>query len=96
MKNSKIIPPLVKWATMPWLEGITSLSHSAMEEELWLNEGNEWKREGCGWLERLRCLKASTGSITICKRGVSFRVPPHPPFIAFSWGFRVLSPGSGL
>ena len=70
MKTDKIIPLLVKWATMPWMEGSTSLSHSAMEEELWLNEGNEWKREGCGWLERPRCLKASMGSITVCKRGV--------------------------
>ena len=45
MKNNKIIPPLVKWATMTCLEGSTSLSHSAMEEALWLNGGNEWKRE---------------------------------------------------
>ena len=70
MKNAKIITPLVKWATMPWLEGSTFLSHSAMEEELWLNGENEWKREGCGWLERKKGLKASTGSITICNRGV--------------------------
>ena len=27
-KQNKIIPSLVKWATMPWLEGSTSLSHS--------------------------------------------------------------------
>ena len=24
------------------------------------------------------------------------RVTPHPPFIAFFWGFRVLSPWSGI
>ena len=47
----------------------TSLSHSAMEE-LWLNGEDEWKRGGCGWLERQRGLKASSGSITVCKRGV--------------------------
>ena len=29
----------------------------------------EWKRGGCGWLEKQRGLKASTGSITIYKRG---------------------------
>ena len=45
MKNKKIIPQLVKWAAMPWLEGSTSLSHSAMVEELWLNGENEWKRD---------------------------------------------------
>ena len=43
------------------------LSHLAMEEELWLNGEGEWKGEGCGWLEKQRCLKASTGSITVCK-----------------------------
>ena len=49
-KQNKIIPfLLVKWATMPWLEGSTSLSHSAMEEELWLNGGDEWKR-GSMWV----------------------------------------------
>ena len=51
------------------LAGSTSLSHSAMEE-LWLNGGDEWKRGGCGWLERQRGLKASTGSIVVCKREV--------------------------
>ena len=45
----------------------TSLSHSAMEEELWLNGECEWKRRGCGWLERQRGLKASMGSIIVCK-----------------------------
>ena len=74
---------MVKWATMPWLEGNISLSHSAMEEELWLNGECEWKKGGCGWLERQRCLKASIGSVTVCKRGVCLRVTPHPPFIAF-------------
>ena len=33
--------------------GSTSLSHSAMED-LWLNQEDEWKRGGCGWLERKR------------------------------------------
>ena len=47
----------------------TYLSHSAMEE-LWLNGEDEWKGEGCGWLERQRGLKASMSSITVCKRGV--------------------------
>ena len=47
----------------------TSLSHLEMEE-LWLNGEDEWKRGGCGWLERKRGLKASMGSITVCKRGV--------------------------
>ena len=47
----------------------TSLSHSTMEE-LWLNGEYEWKRGGCGWLERQRGLKASMGNITVCKRGV--------------------------
>ena len=51
------------------LAGSTSLSHSAMEE-LWLNREDEWKRGGCGWLERQKILKASMGSITVCKRGV--------------------------
>ena len=51
------------------LVGSTSLSHSTMEE-LWLNGEDEWKRRGCGWLERQRGFKASTGSITVCKRGV--------------------------
>ena len=75
-KQNKIIPPLVKWATMPWLEGSTSLSHSTMDEELWVNGENGWRREGCGWLERQRCLKASIGIITVCKKGVSLRVTP--------------------
>ena len=47
----------------------TSLSHLAMEE-LWLNREDEWKRGGCGWLERKRGLKASMANITVCKRGV--------------------------
>ena len=47
----------------------TSLSHLAMEE-LWLNGEDEWKRGGCGWIERLIGLKASMGSIKVCKRGV--------------------------
>ena len=51
------------------LAGSTSLSHSTMEE-LWLNGEYEWKRGGCGWLERQRGLKASMGSIIVCKRGV--------------------------
>ena len=46
----------------------TSLSHLVMEE-LWVNGEDEWKGEGCGWLERQIGLKASIGSITICKRG---------------------------
>ena len=75
--------------------GSTSLSHSAMEEELWLNGECEWKRGGCGWLERQRGLKESMGSITVCKRSV-LRVTPHPPFIDFFWGFRVLSPWSRI
>ena len=37
-------------------------------------------------------LKASMGSITIGKGRSVLRVTPHPPFIAFSSGFRVLSP----
>ena len=76
------------------LAGSTSLSHSAMEE-LWLNGEDEWKRGGCGWIERQRGLKASTENIIVCKRGV-LRVTPHPPFIAFFWVFRVLSPWYGL
>ena len=41
-KINKIIPPLVKWATMLWLEGSSSLSHLAIEEELWINgDGGE-------------------------------------------------------
>ena len=72
----------------------TSLSHSAMEE-LWLNGEDEWKRGGCWWLERKIGLKASTGSITICKRGV-LRVTPTPPFIDFLGTFRVLSPWSRI
>ena len=50
------------------LAGSTSLSHLAMEE-LWLNGEDEWKRGGCGWLERQRSLKASIDNITVCKRG---------------------------
>ena len=49
--------------------GSTSISHSAMEE-LWLNGEYEWKRGGCGWLERQRGLKESMGNITVGKRGV--------------------------
>ena len=40
-------------------------------------------------------LKASTGNITIGK-GEVFESDPHPPFIAFPRGFRVLSPWSGI
>ena len=50
------------------LVGSTSLSHSTMEE-LWLNGRDEWKRGGFGRLERQRGLKASMGSIIVCKRG---------------------------
>ena len=46
--------------------GSTSLTHLVMQE-LWLNGEDEWTRGGCGWLERQKGLKASMGSITVCK-----------------------------
>ena len=48
--------------------------------------GMDMEERERGWFERQRGLKASMGSIVVCKRGVSLRVTPHPPFIAF-WGF---------
>ena len=84
--QNKIIPPWVKWATMPWLEGSTSLFHSTMDEELWLIGENGWRREGCGWLERKRCLKASMSNITVYKRSVSESDPP-PSFYRFFGDF---------
>ena len=50
-----------------------------------------WRRGRVGGL-RARGLKASTGSITICKMRSVLRVTPHPPYIVFPRGFRVLSP----
>ena len=41
-------------------------------------------------------LKASMGSVTIGIGRSVLRVTPHPPFIAFPRGFRVLSPWSGI
>ena len=42
----------------------------------------KWRRGNVGGL-RGKGLKASMGSITVCKGEVLFRVTPHPPFIAF-------------
>ena len=54
-----------------------------------------WRRGSVGGL-RGKGLKAPMGSITIGKVRSVLRVTPHPPFIAFRRGFRVLSPWSGI
>ena len=70
--------------------GSTSLDWGAMGQWGW-----RWRRGSVGGL-RGKGLKASTGSITIGNERSVLRVTPHPPFIAFPRGFRVLSPWSGL
>ena len=65
----------------------------------------EMEERECGWLERWR--RGSVGGLkdkgsqgihgqhNSMQGRICLRVTPHPPFIAF-WGFRVLSPWSGL
>ena len=76
---------------MPKLvEANLSLGWGSMGQWIWT-----WRRGIVGGL-RGKGLKASTGSITIGKGRSVLRVTPHPPFIAFPRGFRVLSPWSGI
>ena len=70
--------------------GSTSLGLGAMAQWEW-----KWRRGSVGGL-RGKGLKASMGSITIGNGRIPLRVTPHPPFIAFPRGFRVLSPWSGF
>ena len=70
--------------------GSTSLGLGAMAQGKW-----KGRRGSVGGL-RGKGLKASTGSITIGNGRSVLRVTPHPPFIAFPRGFRVLSPYSRL
>ena len=70
--------------------GSTSLGLGAMAQWAW-----KWRRGSVGGL-RGKGLKASTNNIPIGNGRSVLRVTPHPPFIAFSWGFRVLSPWSGI
>ena len=54
------IPSLVEMGHHALACGSTSLG--------WGGAMAQWRwRRGSGWLERQRCLKASTGSITVCK-----------------------------
>ena len=58
------------------------MGHHALAERKHLSISQQWRRSygsmgnvsgregGCGWLERQRGLKASMGSIIVCKRGV--------------------------
>ena len=55
----------------------------------------EMEERECRWFERKR-FKASMGSVTIGNGRSVLRVTPHPPFIAFPRGFRVLIPWSRL
>ena len=63
-----------------------SLGWEAMAQWRW-----RWRRESVGGLKG-KGIKASMGSITIGKGRSCLRVTPHPPFVAFSRGFKVLSP----
>ena len=70
--------------------GSTSLGWGAMAQWGWI-----WRRVSVGGL-RGKVIKASTSSVTIGNGRSVLRVTPHPPFIAFQRGFRVLSPWSGF
>ena len=67
--------------------GSTSLGLGAMAQWEW-----KWMRRGSVGDLRGKGLKESTGSITIGNGRSVLRVNPHPPFIPFPRGFRVLSP----
>ena len=79
-----------EWATMPQLVEASLLVGDQSLKWKW-----RWRRGSVGGF-RGKGLKASTGSITIGNGRSVLRVTPHPPFIYFPRGFRVLSPWSGF
>ena len=70
--------------------GSTSLGLGEMAQWEW-----KWRRGNVGVL-RGKSLKTSTNSITVGNGRSVSRVTPHPPFIDFPRGFRVLIPWSRL
>ena len=59
MQERQVIPSLVEMGHHALACGSTSLAWGALAQCKW--------RRGSGWLKRQRCLKESTGSITIGK-----------------------------
>ena len=77
--------------------GHHALAHGSTS--LGLGEMGQWewgRRRGSVGGLRGKGIKSSTGSITIDNGRSVLRVTPHPSFIAFPRGFRVLSPWSGI
>ena len=77
--------------------GHHALSHgstSLLVGKQWLDEMDMEEKES-GWFERQRSQSIHGQHNNRQVRSVLI-VTPHPPFIAFSRGFRVLSPWSGI
>ena len=80
------IPSLwVEWATMPWLGEAPLLDGGVMAQ--WRME----ERESVGGL-RDKGSQGIHGKHNSMQWKSCVKVTPHPPFIAFFRGFRVLSP----
>ena len=77
-----------KWATIPKL-----VEAPLLVGELWLN-GNGG--EGVWVALEANVSQGIHGQHNNMQGRSVLRVTPHPPFIAFPRGFRVLSPWSGL
>ena len=75
----------MEWATMPYLREAPLLAMG----ELWL-KGRKDERE-CGWLEMQMVSRHPLGQHNSMQGRNVLIVTPHPPFIAFLRGFRVLS-----
>ena len=69
-------------------------STSLLVGKQWL-DGMEMEERECGWFER-QMSQSIRGQHNNRQGRSALRVTPHPPFIAFPRGFRVLSRWSGF
>ena len=82
--------------TFSWVEmGHHALAYGSTSLGWGSNGSIEMEERKCGWLEKQRSQGIHGNHNNIQGRSC-LRVIPHPLFIDFSRGFRVLSPWSGL
>ena len=97
-KQNKQINMHKKKLYLTWVEmGHHALAHgntSLLVGEQWLGEV-EMEESESGWFESKRSQSIHGKHNNMQMRSV-LRVTPHPPYIVFPRGFRVLSPWSGL
>ena len=82
--------------TFSWVEmGHHALACGSTSLGWGTNGSMEMEERECGWLERQRSQGIHGKHNNMQGRSV-LRVTPHPPFIAFPRGFRVLTPWLGI